>query len=931
MKKLLLDVLLSLFFIAPASLFAQNAPCIYRLELLDQAGNGWNGGQLQLAINGQLEVYTLRDGDSTSFYLPVGEGDQLEVSYLSGDFDEEVQFALYSELEVPLFSETGLNPFGGSTFTTTISCASCPVPPLSSVSVDGVLDVTATINWLAPDPDAEYLIELGLNGFAQGTGDSLVFQGNTSGSLSLTEKTAYEFYLTALCTNGDTSQVLGPFGFETSFTLDVGAIDILAPFTACDLPPNDTVITVLANFGATPQSLIPFAYSINSEAVGIDMPRDGIYTGVLGKDSTDTAEFDARADLSIPGAYFIEVWTEMEEDRDPSNDTTSVTIYSIPTINELPYVEDFEGTFSGWTVGEDSENPSWERGVPTGGVINRAAKGRNAWATNLNGVSNASEQSFLVSPCMDFTDVPTDPLIAFQLWSSTERNVDQFWLESSTDGGMTWNRVEMISYNGNFQSFTGDSPVTDWERQYGLLNGLAGQTDVQLRFVYFTDLVTQLEGVAIDDIQIFERGTTDLLLNSVYSVNEPACVTGDNALLELVVTNIGQEPITEFTFTYQVFGELPATETISGLNIAADQSEVLGINIPVDTLGVTNILTWINAPNDVNTANDTLLLEVAATLPAPFVEDFESGSLPSNWSVNTNNSLVTNGHGNNSYVFAQNLRLQSPQLVLTSPFIGPVQAGDTLSFDYRFVEFVDNASKALNNNDRLEVFVAGGCDGDFDLLTTINQGNHTTTDALTQIRLGLDAYAGAIVRIQIVSTWGGGNYWVDLDNFEIPRCDGDLMLDAIFVDQVDRTELTTIIPLEGVGPYTYDWSMGETTSTVVSPDTGFYAVTVTDRFGCEGTFNRIVSSTTNPRELRGVELFPNPTQQISQLQLQFDTPMDAQIQLFNAIGQPVFERQERNVQQTSLDINLTGKPAGLYFVRVTADGKSTTKRLMLMR
>ncbi|MEM6379351.1 MAG: T9SS type A sorting domain-containing protein, partial [Bacteroidota bacterium] len=803
--------------------------------------------------------------------------------------------------------------------------------PLSSIQVENVLDVTATINWIAPDPEAEYLIELGLQDFEPGTGDSLIFQGNTSGRLDLSEKTAYAFYLTTLCANGDTSQVLGPFNFETSYTLDVGAVDILAPFTACDLPRNDTVITVLKNFGAKPQSLIPFAYSINSQEVSIDMPRDGIYTGVLGKDSTDTAEFDARGDFSTPGAYFVEVWTAVEGDSDPTNDTTALTFYSIPTINELPYVEDFEGDFSGWTVGADSENPSWELGAPTGGIINRAAKGRNAWATNLNGVGNASEQSYLVSPCMDFRNVATDPLIAFQLWSSTERDVDQFWLESSIDGGNSWARVEMISYNGTFQSFTGDSPVTDWERQFGTLSGLAGQADVQLRFVYFSDFATQLEGVAIDDIQVFERGTTDLLLNSVYTVNEPACVTAENALLELLVTNIGQEPITEFTFTYQIFGELPATETISGLNIAADQSEILGINIPVDTLGITNVLTWVNAPNDTNPANDTIQFEVAATLPAPFVEDFESGSLPSNWSVNTNNSLVTNGHGNTSYVFAQNLRLQSPQLILTSPFIGPIAAGDTLSFDYRFVEFINNSAKALGNNDRLEVAIAGGCDGSFDLITTIDQNTHTTTNALTQVELALDAYAGEIIQIRITSTWGGGNYWVDLDNFEIPRCDGDLLLDALFVERVDRTELTTIVPLEGVGPYAYEWSSGETSSSVISPELGPYSVTVTDRFGCQGTFSRVVVSVDDFTTLEGVELFPNPTKQSSQLRLQFEAPMDAQIQLFNAIGQPIFERQERNVQQANIDLNMAGKPAGLYFVKVTAEGKSTTKRLMLMR
>jgi hypothetical protein len=929
MKKLLLIALLSLFFIAPAFLSAQTAPCLYRLELLDQAGNGWNGAQLQVAVNGQIDLFTLLNGDSISYYLPLEEGDQLVVSYISGDFDEEVQFALYSEMEVPIFAQTNI-PLAGPVFSATIRCASCPVPPLSSISVDNILALTATINWLAPDPNGAYLIELGPNNFTPGSGDSLLFQGNTSGPLSLREKTAYSFFLTAFCANGDTSQVLGPFDFETSYILDLGAIDILAPFTDCDLPNNDTIITVLKNFGAQPQTLIPFAYSVNSEPVSIDMPRDGIYTGVLGKDSTDVTQFDATFDFSAPGAYFVEVWTEVENDSDLSNDTTSLTIYSIPTILELPYIEDFEGDFSGWTVDMESENPSWELGTPTGGVINRAAKGRQVWATNLNGVSNASEQSYLVSPCMDFTNVATDPLIAFQLWSSTENDVDQFWLESSTDGGISWDRVDMVSYNGPFQSFTGDSPVTDWERQYGQLSKLAGQADVRLRFVYFSDFATQLEGVAIDDIQIFEKGSKDLLLNSIYTINEPACVTADNAFLQLMVTNIGQENITDFTFSYQVDGGLVSTETISGLDLAADQSDLLGINIAVAPLGSSSIYAWINAPGDVNPANDTLRFEIVSSFTAPFVENFESGVLPSFWSANTNNNIVTNGHGNNSLVFAQNLRLQSPQLILTSPFIGPVAAGDSLSFDYRFVEFLDNSAKMLGLNDRMEIYIAGGCEGDFDLITTINQSTHTSSTMLTTLKVGLDAYAGEIVRLRIISTWGGGNYWLDLDNFEIPRCDGDLFLDVNFTELVNRTERTTIVPLEGKGPYTYEWSTGATSSSIITPDSDRYGVTVTDRFGCQGSFNKILVAVQDELELEGVALFPNPAKQSSQLQLQFSEPMDAQIQLFNSIGQPVFERQERRIQQANFNLDLAKQPAGLYFVKVSANGRSTIKKLLLI-
>lgn len=930
MKKLLFVILLGFAFLLPGLSFAQDSPCVYRLELTDTQGDGWDGAQLQVLINDKLNVYTLLDGDSTSIYLPLLAGDQLTINYISGDFDDQTAFALYSELEAVIFEETGMTPFAGQPFTTEIVCSTCPLPPLSSISINNILDNTATINWLAPSESDTYIIEFGPIGILPGEGDSLTFAGGSTGPLSLAEKTAYTFYLTSLCANGDTSQVAGPYTFETCYTNDVGAYDIIAPFSACDLSSGDTVITVLKNYGAAPQSLVRFAYSVNGEEVEITTPQDGVYTGVLDKDSTRTTQFDATYDFSSPGAYFIEVWTKYDEDRDLSNDTTSTIIYSIPTISSLPYVEDFESDFSGWTVGEDSENPSWEAGFPTGAVIDRAGDGLKAWATNLNGISNASEQSYLVSPCMDFSAIAIDPLIAFQAWISTEADRDQLWLESSIDGGQTWSRVEPLSYNGPFSSFTGDNPATGWERQYGQLLGLAGQSEVRLRFVYFSDFATELEGAAIDDIQIFERADTDLMLSSAYPINDPACSLENGALIDLVVTNIGMTDVDTFTIYYQVNGNPVSTFTAPNVNLGADQSNIYNFSIPVSATGASRVFAWISANGDTNPANDTLFFEVNSTLEAPFAEDFESGSLPSNWSTNTSSAIVTNGHGNNSYVLSQNLRLQSPQFIATTPFLGPIEATDTFSFDYRFVDFATNQDITFNAPGILEIQIANGCEGAFTTVLSIDQTASTTSTDLAKVKLPLGEYAGAAIRVRIVSTWAGGNYWFDLDNFQIPRCTTDLNLDLTFDTQVDGSVTASIRPLDGKGPYQYEWSTGENTASIVIPATT-YEVTVTDQLGCQGFFGGLPVAVEEVPVLNAIKLYPNPTTAYSQLQLEFIAPTTAQVDLLNAYGQVISRRELDQVQQAAYDINLSEQAGGLYFVRITANGQSLTRKLLLLK
>ncbi|HKK76490.1 MAG TPA: T9SS type A sorting domain-containing protein [Saprospiraceae bacterium] len=930
MKKFLLFSLLSFILLMPQVVHAQSSPCIYRLELTDAQGNGWNGAQLQVLINGDLDVYTLLDGDSTSYYLPLNSGDLLTVNYVSGDFDGQTAFALYTEEEAVIFEETGFAPFDGQAFTTSINCSSCPVPPVSSIEVNNILDQTATINWLAPSTEDTYVIEIGNRGFLQGTGDSLYFQGGTSGPLELSEKTAYSFYLSSLCANGDTSLAAGPFHFETCYTNDVGAFDIIKPLSDCGLTGSDTVGVILKNYGAAAQSLIRFAYSVNGEPVEISTPRDGVYTGVLGKDSLGYPEFDATSDFSSPGAYFIEVWTELGGDSDPDNDTTSTVIYSIPTISELPYIEDFESDFSGWIVGADSENPSWEEGFPTGAVIDRAGDGLKAWGTNLNGKSNASEQSYLVSPCMDFSGLSTDPIISFQAWLSTEAGRDQLWLEQSTDGGNNWTRVETLDYNGAFLSYTGDNPITDWERKYGTLTGLAGASDVRLRFVYFSDFATELEGAGIDDIQIFESGATDLMLNAAYAMGDPACTADNSTNLELLMSNIGQQGIDSFSLSYQVNDAPVSTQLFPNTSIAAGQSDLINLNIPVDALGTSRVFAWVNVPGDVNRSNDTLFFEIDATVEMPFAEDFESGTLPNTWAVNSDNAIVSNGHGNVSYVLSQNLRLQSPQLVVTTPYLGLIETTDTLRFDYRFVDFATGLDLAFRQAGILEVQIAVGCQSDFVSVLRLDETEPTTAEDLATIELPLAAYAGEIIQVRILSTWAGGNYWTDLDNFQIPRCTDDLDLDVTFDEQVDGSVIAAIRPLDGKGPYQYDWSTGDNSSSIEVPDVP-YEVTVTDQLGCQGFFSALPVAVEEVSALESIDLFPNPTTGQSRLQLQFLAPTHAQIDLLNNLGQVISRQELDRVQSASYDIQLEGQTGGMYFIRITAEGESITRKLLLMR
>ena len=83
--------------------------------------------------------------------------------------------------------------------------------------------------------------------------------------------------------------------------------------------------------------------------------------------------------------------------------------------------------------------------------------------------------------------------------------------------------------------------------------------------------------------------------------------------------------------------------------------------------------------------------------------------------------------------------------------------------------------------------------------------------------------------------------------------------------------------------------------------------------------------------LNAIKLYPNPTTAYSQLQLEFIAPTTAQVDLLNAYGQVISRRELDQVQQAAYDINLSEQAGGLYFVRITANGQSLTRKLLLLK
>ena len=181
-------------------------------------------------------------------------------------------------------------------------------------------------------------------------------------------------------------------------------------------------------------------------------------------------------------------------------------------ITTYPYYEDFEGGAAGWTTA----TTLWELGTPAGTIINSAAGGVNSWATDLDANYPNGADDMVTSPIFDFTSV-TNPFISLAIWWNSENSWDGTVLQSSIDGGVSWQNVgafgqpnwftdNTISGNpgGQGEGWTGNGNGSWINTSHDLL-GLGGQAAVILRFAFGSDgSVNGYDGFAFDNVNIVD-------------------------------------------------------------------------------------------------------------------------------------------------------------------------------------------------------------------------------------------------------------------------------------------------------------------------------------------------------------------------------------------------------------------------------------------
>lgn len=290
---------------------------------------------------------------------------------------------------------------------------------------------------------------------------------------------------------------------------DIQLVSIDTPGTlSCNLNSTVPVKVTVRNTSDAVVNSVPIILEVDGTVVATE--------SIPSIPANDTVHYTFNpgvADLSGPGNHTIEVWVDYTTDNVPENDTASIVVNSLPLVTAFPYLENFE-TNNGYWFTTPAVKSTWEYGTPISAKINRAASGTKAWKTNRAGYYNDNELSYLYSPCFNISAM-TNPTLSFSLSLDIEdcgaTLCDAAWVEYSTDGGATWLKLGSFGQGTNWynKNYAGNHVWSqqDYTRWHVATTALptSNNSSLRIRFVFDSDPGLNKDGIAVDDIHIYDN------------------------------------------------------------------------------------------------------------------------------------------------------------------------------------------------------------------------------------------------------------------------------------------------------------------------------------------------------------------------------------------------------------------------------------------
>ncbi|TAE60289.1 MAG: hypothetical protein EAZ89_01680, partial [Bacteroidetes bacterium] len=439
--------------------------------------------------------------------------------------------------------------------------------------------------------------------------------------------------------NGD--MAIDDISLFEPIAIDARAKNVLLPVQACGLTATETVKVSFLNFGTSNLTNLTGKFSVDGGPFTAFESIPGTYA----PGDTGTYTFTATANLATVGTHIVRVVvTQLTPlDQNGVNDTVTKSFFNFGgAITTYPYIENFESGQGPWLSGGTAN--TWAFGTPAKATIIGAASGTNAWVTGgLTGLYPNSENSFVTGPCFNFTNLVA-PVIRLSVWWESEFSWDGAVLQSSINGGLTWQNVGAFgdpnnwytdnTINGNpggqQSGWSGrvntNNGSNGWKIAEHALTGLGGQPGVLLRIAFGADPSVNDDGFAFDDVVVFETPAQEA---KMVALTAPAdgCGLSATEAVKVKFKNVGTQPITSINLSYKLNNGTPVTATVAPINVLPGDSLTYTFTQTANlaTPGAYTFVAWCNLAGDPFAFNDTVT-RVINSIPVistfPYVQSF---------------------------------------------------------------------------------------------------------------------------------------------------------------------------------------------------------------------------------------------------------------------------------------------------------------------
>ncbi|MBK0404886.1 T9SS type A sorting domain-containing protein [Adhaeribacter sp. BT258] len=699
---------------------------------------------------------------------------------------------------------------------------------------------------------------------------------------------------------------LGGFALDDVLLTEMSGLDLeltsfISPVSGCLLSAAETVCVTITNRGLAAQSNFPVSYQVGSGPVVTETVTD-----TIAPFDTYTYCFLQTANLSTAGSYTITATTLLTGDSDPSNNTATTSITSVPLISTFPYSQNFENGQGGWRAG--GTNSSWVLGTPAKQIIQGAASGVNAWVTRLTGNHNTLENSWVTSPCFNFSALTSaDPDLEMKVWWASEAAVAGAVLQSSIDGGATWQTIGTMGQPNNWYNSgtisgnpggqqqgwsggAGSNPTppgsNGWVKVKHRLTGLSGQPAVMLRVAFGSNTWSAHDGFAFDDVRIADN-THNLSIYSFEPLSQ-VCGFSNSEKVEVMIENLGSIAISNYHLQFRVDGGAWTTAaTSTPLMPDVPKKFTFTQTADLSAAGPHSIEVRIvnNAGIDPDMTNNTVIYNVTNTLfnALPVTLDFETPPT----------SMIA-------------ARIVTRPKSAINEVAGTGRAGKGLIMDgINHSKWVDpiGIDPFINNEDNLS--------GIYICLTPIQVGTDSLILTFDLKQLYKTSMFNTNFRVTVNGNQVGQTYWPPFGGYPagIPA-----PWKTIKVNLTPYKNKGTIqIGLES--NVKEEYANGTGTANVID---NIQIVRVACST-CVGISENILQS--------NLIVFPNPSTGLFNLQIP-TTIRDYAVEVTDLTGKLVKQQTVTNNAGTT-QLNLNGTAKGIYILKIASEGNVATRKLIV--